>query len=183
MFTCNSFFFFSYRYANFWTTFNILMQNTLLNLTQKHNIECIHLKIHLFLKWKQTKMLLNPFWSLTKTFSNRAMTQCVFHPLQHVSHSFWRRHGAEDHIWSVTHWLCRWKKKLLEADWCLSAHCSTLPLLQVKQVWRENKKGTTWKHSAFHEKKKSACVKLQLDFLSLQIKSTFCSVKRTVGEG
>lgn len=35
------------------------------------------------------------------------------------------------------------KKKLLEADRCLSGHCSTLPLLQVKQVWRENKKGRT----------------------------------------
>lgn len=41
------------------------MQNTLLNLTQKHKIQCIHLK---------AKMLLNPFWSLTKMFSNRSMT-------------------------------------------------------------------------------------------------------------
>lgn len=31
-------------------------------------------KIRLFLKLNQTKMLLNPFWSLTKMFSNRAMT-------------------------------------------------------------------------------------------------------------
>lgn len=161
------------------------MQNTFIKPNSKTQDRAYSFKNRLFLKLKQTKMLLNTTLSLPKMFSKRAMTL--------INVRFTPCNMSAIVSDSVTEQKTIFGQSLADFAGGGKKSCSrptgvSQDIAPPSLCFRWNRcGGKTGKgrhgNVQLFMKQKRACIKLQLDILSLQIKSTFCSTRRTVGEG